>query len=96
MTDKFRVGDRVKIIKAVTQDWVGREATVLSPKTLRFHEELGDIYAYLLDIQGEGSFAPDGVEYGAPEDWLASIYDGWEKTEWKDCYWKPKEMVKLE
>lgn len=101
MADRFKVGDRVRIIKGRSS---GREASILSSRhhCQDWHcQETGTIitaFVYCIDVEGLGheAMTPEGMLwFSVPEDWLVPIYDGWDKTEWKDCYWKPKILEKV-
>ena len=96
--DKFKVGDRVKIVKGLL---AGEKTTVTSPKfkarlcVLETGEVWENCWLYRLDATPVGY--PQFHKWALPEDWLSPIYDGYEKTTWEELapYWKPKQLEKM-
>lgn len=98
MTDRFKVGDRVRILEGRHR---GELATILRRKTLVDHvcfgKHVGMQWTYRVSIDNYGDILPEsGRLISYQERYLAPIYDGWDKTEWKDCYWKPKILEKVD
>ena len=94
MTDRFKVGDRVRILKFR----VGQLATVLGPRSISTdheYEEWTGKACYPLEVDLAGMVGSRGNKIAYPQEYLAPMYDGWDKTEWKDCYWKPKILEKV-
>lgn len=94
---KFRVGQRVRLIKSLKGKYVGLEATITSGLHSSPIANLGfevQHNLYSLDIEGKGPISPQGHTWAAPESWLAPVYDGWDKISWDECIWRPKELVK--
>lgn len=72
MADRFRVGDRVRIINAgYYQQFVGKNGTITQPRSGRNCWQ----DAYGLEIDGIRSHSENG-EWSAYEYQLAPIYDG--------------------
>ena len=100
MTDKFKIGQRVRIIKSRDGEMVGTLAWITSCKHLTScSQSTWKFYGYNLEIDGHGIKGHWGNLWCVPEDWLAPIYDGNEKTTWEDCYkvtgWKPRVVEKV-
>lgn len=98
MTDKFKVGQRVRVIRSSLSGEIG---TVERARYIHLWE---NSYSYsctknCYDVTVDGKPSQYRMAVWAfPENWLAPIYDGYVKTTWEDCYkvtgWKP-EVVNL-
>lgn len=76
MTDKFHVGQRVRIINGRVGARVGKLATIVSPRILGIGVVDRKVFnAYELDVDGEGRLGIHGVKIGYPEEWLEPIPD---------------------
>jgi hypothetical protein len=86
MMDKFRVGQKVRIIRPAIVD-IGKIVTVTSQR----HWE--DVM-YQLSSKPDYDYYVYELDDGdcAPEDCLEPISDGDEKSSWSECAWKPKEL----
>lgn len=86
--DKFRVGQKVRIIKVHrATEWLGTITTIIQPKRrLPFHE--GYIDAYTVDIAPPVGY----LTFSVPEDCLEPVYDGDQKSSWSESAWKPKDV----
>jgi hypothetical protein len=83
MADKFRLGQKVRLIKAMfnKQD-IGKILIIESKKVKYNFNPIGIFPGY--KVSG-GS----GLYDHAPESWLEPVYDGDEKSSWSECAWKP-------
>ena len=93
MTNKFKAGDQAIIVNTPFPDVNGTKVTIISAGKLMYNifypngAIIYEVDIYLTDL----SKNVDRV--GVPEPNLKPIYDGDEKTSWKDCVFKPKELV---
>jgi hypothetical protein len=79
MADKFRVGQRVRIVaSAINPERVGLVCTI-SRQRYEFNILNTTLYCYDLS---------DGLR--ATEECLEPVYDGDQKSSWQDCEWKPQ------
>lgn len=91
MMDKFRVGQMVRLIKASSANWkpyVGCVMEITGPQALRANSRTGRVrmaYAYSCT---DGAKAAGTV----PEEFLAPLYDGDQKSSWSECAWKPSKV----
>jgi hypothetical protein len=82
MADKFRVGQRVRLIKTYNaHQQKGHVFTIESARKSVITKERGCVLAYRVN----GGFAM--------EDQLEPFYDGEEQSSWSECAWKPKPIV---
>lgn len=87
--DKFRVGQKVRIIKSKHPERVGLIATITQKRAWRKHLDGNLIFGYRLDLPPKNKSAKF-CSY--PEESLAPVYDGDEKISWSECAWNPNEV----
>jgi hypothetical protein len=81
--DKFRVGQKVKVVSLVNDIENNNKITTISEgKKLRNHNKVGLVECYKCN---------DGNFYYEKN--LEPVYDGEEKSNWSECSWKPKEKI---
>jgi hypothetical protein len=84
MADKFKVGDKVRVIKCKEpehQFLIGTICTVTSPSYVDCREP--SYKRYCTDVMvGDNPLRP--VEHC-----LELVYDGDDKSSWSECAWKP-------
>jgi hypothetical protein len=88
MMDKFRVGQKVRLIKSIhCPELIGSIFIILEQRKLRINPEIEKPWlGYRVDyIKGNNYFCPR-------EEALEPVYDGDEKSSWSECAWKPKEL----
>lgn len=87
MADKFRVGQKVRIVQAPNYpDLLGTVCIIKTPQRI-FSAPDGPFYGYQLDIIRDGSIL------NAFEHQIEPLYDGDEVSSWSACEWKPKPEV---
>jgi hypothetical protein len=85
VADKFRVGQKVRVIRAKNcPELLHQVFTIISPKERCYAPEFGEWDGYELDVMVSGC----GIS--AEEDDLEPVYDGDEKSSWSECAWKPE------
>lgn len=87
--DKFKVGQKVKIIYSVNYpEYIGLICTIIKKRNLFFSQYLNKHYlGYTVDMLDK--------LYAPLESHLQAIYDGDEKSSWSESQWKPKELEKI-
>jgi hypothetical protein len=94
MMDKFRVGQKVRIIKAVhNPELLGVVCVITEEKRERTSFIDGHKWqGYGVDIDVIRSNRK--IHVCPSEHSIEPVYDGDEKSSWSECAWKPKELVK--
>lgn len=94
MSRRFKVGDRVRIVRSYVPERVGVVATIvgeLSDRCSGCGRAMSGA-AHALDIEGLNISEVD-CQPGCPAsyfpEFLVPIYDGNEKVSWSECAWKP-------
>lgn len=77
--DKFRVGQKVRIVKSFADHPTNIIVTIIEPRKIRKSKQLGLVFAYKSDNNRIGL-----------EEQYQEIYDGDEKSSWSTCEWQPK------
>jgi hypothetical protein len=85
--DKFKVGQRVRIIKAtLRKDLIGQIVHITGPKRIYHYPHTNeDLPAYPVDVAPKDGYNLVAFE----ESYLEPVYDGDEKSSWDECAWKP-------
>jgi hypothetical protein len=87
--DKFRVGQKVKLINSDTvPHFIGNIYVITEPKLWRTGLG-GEIWEGYGVNQEEFTLEGREVTLKPKEEHLAPVYDGDEKSSWKECEWKP-------
>jgi hypothetical protein len=83
MADKFKVGDKVRLIKAINnkQD-IGKILIIDSSASNENFIDVGIKRGYKV-MGGTGMYTH------SPEDWLEPVYDGDQASNWSLCAWQP-------
>jgi len=84
MADKFRVGQRVRVIPPALI-YIGEVFTIVEPSKLRRAEDpTGGIQNVVCYMLSNG--------FCSIETALEPVYDGEEKSNWSECSWKPSKQ----
>jgi hypothetical protein len=85
--DKFRVGQKVRIIKCKEpehQYLIGMTCTITSPSFADWRDET--YRRYETDLMAEGKMVQP------KEECIEPVYDGDEKSSWSECAWNPNKV----
>ena len=101
MTDKFHIGQRVRVVKSLSGSNKRPLATVVTQRHHHVYHKIEargvDPFAYDITVDDVPSPSANGL-WAAPEDWLEPLDDSWDKTTWdefeKVCGWKPEAFEK--
>jgi hypothetical protein len=89
--DKYRIGQKVRIIRVVegNESLLNKVVEITAQRRKFSNIIYGDWLGY--SVSCRGNF--EGFEYNPPEDWLEPVYDGDEKSSWSEFSWRPKEKI---
>ena len=88
---RFYVGQRVRIVKAVYEENIGREAVI---KEFKFSPKghictNGDLLPFDSDVE---ITMDNGQHRSSHTSMLSPITDTYDKTSWDECMWKPEHL----
>lgn len=96
MERKFKVGDRVRIIRSVKPEMVGQVSTVV--RITKFNGKPGSSWLGIFPVGTETcvldipSRQGKGWHVAYPHDYLEPYYDGNERVAWSSCVWQPNRV----
>jgi hypothetical protein len=82
MADKFRIGQKVRVIKSKFHpELIGEVITITGKREWHKSPFVAEKwFGYSVDLN---------FNYYPPEDYLEPVYDGDTASNWSECAWKP-------